>query len=60
MQQDVIPVVMIIRMNKQTNQIEIKFLLEGIHLSSDNGDYFLKFLEQAIDEFKPKLEDAKS
>jgi hypothetical protein len=52
MQQEIVPVVLIIKLEKATNTSDIKFMLEGDNLIHDNGLEFRNFLRQAENAFR--------
>jgi hypothetical protein len=47
-----IPAVLIIKLNKEQNISDIKFLLDGQNLIHDNGQEYILFLRQALSEFR--------
>jgi hypothetical protein len=53
--QNVIPAVLIIKLNKRENISDIKFLLDGQGLIQEDGGNYVQFLRQAMDGFLQEL-----
>lgn len=46
--QEVLPVVLILKIMKEAHTVDTKFMLEGDNLIHDKGKEFILFLQQAI------------
>ena len=53
--QNVIPAILIIKLNKRENISDIKYLLDGQGLIQEDGGNFVQFLSQAVDSFLQEL-----
>ena len=53
--QNVVPAILIIKLNKRDNISDIKYLLEGQGLIQEDGGNFVEFLSQAVDCFIKEL-----
>ena len=53
--QNVVPAILIIKLNKRENISDIKYLLDGQGLIQEDGGNFVQFLSQAVDSFLQEL-----
>ena len=53
--QNVVPAILIIKLNKKENISDIKYLLDGQGLIQEEGGNFVQFLRQAVDGFIQEL-----
>ena len=49
--QNVIPAILIIKLDKRENMSDIKYLLDGQGLIQEDGGNYIQFLRQAVDGF---------
>lgn len=52
LEQETVPVVLIIKIVKEKNISDIKYMLDGENLIHDNGKEYKLFLKQAADAFR--------
>ncbi len=52
LEQETVPVVLIIKIVKEKNVSDIKYMLDGENLIHDNGKEYKLFLKQAFDAFR--------
>ena len=58
--QNVVPAILIIKLNKRENISDIKYLLDGQGLIQEDGGNFVQFLSQAVDSFlQEQVEEVK-
>ena len=53
--QNVIPAILIIKLDKRENVSDIKYLLDGQGLIQEDGGNYVQFLRQAVDGFIQEL-----
>ena len=53
--QNVVPAILIIKLNKRENVSDIKYLLDGQGLIQEDGGNYVQFLRQAVDGFNQEL-----
>lgn len=51
----IIPAVLIIKLNKENNTSEIRFMIEGQNLLDEEGDYYFRFLQNANQDLNQEL-----
>ena len=57
LEQEIIPVVLIIKIVKENNISEIKYMLDGENLIHDDGNVYKLFLEQSLEAFRTEIKE---
>jgi hypothetical protein len=57
LEQEIVPVVLVIKIDKEKNVSDIKYMLDGENLIHDDGKEYKLFLEQALQAFKSEVKE---